>query len=278
VWGFVICDERTNLVYVSDLLPKRFPDVHRQLHSVLKDQLRLIPGTRDIWCRDYMPIQLDADRFVQFRYDPDYLKEYPHLRTEDAASLLGLKSCVRSKLVIDGGNVVHHQSTAIVTDKIYKENLAIDRSRLREQLKSALEVDRLIVIPKEPYDKIGHADGMVRFVDEKTLLVNDYSKVDPAFGKRLATALKGFELIPLPYVATGEVFDGIDSAEGVYINFLCTVGTLFLPTFGWDEDRLTCDVIRQVFPALDIAPIRADKLSKYGGVVNCATWNIFKLL
>ncbi len=32
-----------------------------------------LPGTRDIWCRDYMPVQVEKDRFIEYRYDPDYL-------------------------------------------------------------------------------------------------------------------------------------------------------------------------------------------------------------
>ena len=45
--------------------------------------LRTIPGTQDIWCRDYMPIQVAEDRFVQFRYAPDYLGgQYRHLRAD----------------------------------------------------------------------------------------------------------------------------------------------------------------------------------------------------
>ena len=30
-----------------------------------------------IWARDYMPVQVIKDKFVLFRYDPDYLKDYP---------------------------------------------------------------------------------------------------------------------------------------------------------------------------------------------------------
>ena len=43
--------------------------------------IEVIPGTADIWCRDYMPIQLDQDRFCQFVYAPDYLRGYEHLIT-----------------------------------------------------------------------------------------------------------------------------------------------------------------------------------------------------
>src|SRR4051794_10173439 len=68
-------------------------------------------------------------------------------------------------------------------------------------LETELGVERLIVIPREEDDEIGHADGMVRFVDERTLLLNDYTSVDASFGQRLRHALKrqGFGTIPFPY-------------------------------------------------------------------------------
>ena len=37
-------------------------------------EYRLLKGTKDIWCRDYMPIQTESGKLVQFRYDPSYLK------------------------------------------------------------------------------------------------------------------------------------------------------------------------------------------------------------
>ena len=84
--------------------------------------------------------------------------------------------------MIDGGNIVRWYDAAIMTDEIYVENPGVERPRLRDRLRALLEVDRLILIPKEPYDKIGHADGMVRFVDSTTVLVNDYAILDPMFG------------------------------------------------------------------------------------------------
>ena len=43
--------------------------------------------TKDIWARDFMPIQLEKDLFVSYRYNPDYLRsfqEYIMQKTDDA--------------------------------------------------------------------------------------------------------------------------------------------------------------------------------------------------
>ena len=34
----------------------------------------LLPNTKDIWMRDFMPIQCTTDHFVAYRYEPDYLR------------------------------------------------------------------------------------------------------------------------------------------------------------------------------------------------------------
>jgi agmatine deiminase len=82
----MIADSEKNVVYVADTLEARIPQVYRGLKPILQSHgipLGIIPGTRDIWCRDYMPIQVAKDRFVQFRYAPDYLTgKYRHLRVD----------------------------------------------------------------------------------------------------------------------------------------------------------------------------------------------------
>jgi agmatine deiminase len=63
----MIADCDTNVVFVTDCLERRFPDVYRGLMSILGKHgipLRTIPGTRDIWCRDDMPVQVAENRFV----------------------------------------------------------------------------------------------------------------------------------------------------------------------------------------------------------------------
>jgi agmatine deiminase len=270
----VIADFETDTVFVSDLLSARYPQIECELRSALSNRLRVIPRTKDIWCRDFMPIQLNTDRFVQFRYEPDYLKDSPHMRTRNGASLLNLSNCAHSNLVIDGGNIVRQRNAAIMTDKIYRENPSVERPRLRDRLRILLEVDPPIVIPKERYDRIGHADGMVRFVDEKTVLVNDYRKLDRSFGKRIAKALTGFELVPFPYCPTHIVTDGIASAVGVYINFLQIAGTIFLPIFGLRQDERALKLLGEAFPSCRIISIRSNELAIVGGVLNCVTWNV----
>ena len=260
-------------IFISSLLPERFPDIAKTLRQSLGAKLWVIPGTKDIWCRDFMPVPVPGNGLVQFRYDPDYLRRYPKLRTDDGAGLLKLRNCTRSDLVIDGGNIVRFGDTAILTDKAFSENPHHARSKLRGQLMELLKVAHLIIIPVEPGDIFGHSDGVLTFVDDKTLLVNDYRRVARDYGKQLYSLLRrnGFELVPFPYRPTDKVLSGIASAEGVYINFLQTKDRVFLPTYGQHADDEAIRTLEGVMPGKEVAPIRCNQLARKGGALHCVT-------
>ena len=78
----MIPDDRTNIVYVSDLLDTSHPALASALTAILEARripVRRIAGAKQIWCRDFLPIQIDLGEFVRFRYAPDYLRGYEHL-------------------------------------------------------------------------------------------------------------------------------------------------------------------------------------------------------
>jgi agmatine deiminase len=106
----------------------------------------------------------------------------------------------REAVILDGGNVVASRTKVILTDKTYKENPSVERPRLRQRLEAVFQAE-CVFIPKEPYDVIGHADGVVRFISDDRVLINDYTLVDPGYGARLRRVLEraglGVETLPL---------------------------------------------------------------------------------
>ena len=73
----MITDNETNFVYFSDLLPQEHPFIFEEIIGKLeknKIAYGLLSDTKDIWCRDYMPIQTDKNSFVSFKYKPSYLE------------------------------------------------------------------------------------------------------------------------------------------------------------------------------------------------------------
>jgi agmatine deiminase len=78
----VIPDWETNHMFVSDRLAADEPALFAGLCPALASvPLGIIPGTNDIWCRDYMPVQVGDAAFCQFIYAPDYLRGHEHLIT-----------------------------------------------------------------------------------------------------------------------------------------------------------------------------------------------------
>ena len=57
----MIPDWEANVVFLAGMLKVRHPDLFTQLHSVLTlhgVEVRLLENVRDIWARDYCPIQI----------------------------------------------------------------------------------------------------------------------------------------------------------------------------------------------------------------------------
>src|ERR1043165_270241 len=215
----MISDWETNHLFLSYRLKAEEPALVARLRSAFAGiPIDIIPNTKDIWCRDYMPVQIGEKTFCQFGYAPDYLRGHEHLITPPCRLPL-MHVCRQDPIVLDGGNIVASRSRVILTDKVYKENPSIERPSLRRRLEEAFQAE-CIFIPKEPYDVIGHSDGVVRFVSENRVLVNDYSTVDPGYGARLRKLLEGnkleMETLPMFQENDGGKSD-FQSAVGIYI-------------------------------------------------------------
>lgn len=76
--NLMITDNQTSTVYFSDLLSKKCPILNQHIAEALDENgihYGYLSETKDIWCRDFMPIQIEEDRFVFYKYTPDYLKD-----------------------------------------------------------------------------------------------------------------------------------------------------------------------------------------------------------
>ena len=244
------------------------------LFSTLSDsgeKFTLFDGAKDIWARDYMPVKTKSGKYVSFRYEPSYLDGFPELRTDfrsDIAPNLDFKNLVYTDINLDGGNVVFSPSKekVIISDRVFTENLNYSSAELVQELEKLLEA-RVIIIPSLHSDMTGHADGMVRLVGENTAIVN--APLSPyGFETKVKKSLQnyGFNVIDFPY------FDSkSDSAVGCYLNFLETEKSIFLPVFGVDEDNEALDTAKGVFDKT-IIPVNINEIAKYGGVLNCISW------
>lgn len=102
----MIAEWDTNCLFVSDRLEKDDPLLFASLRSALHgNAIEFITETSDIWCRDYMPVQLSENSFCQFTYRPDYLKGFVHLITPPARCRLPFMEKYHVEpIVLDGAN------------------------------------------------------------------------------------------------------------------------------------------------------------------------------
>lgn len=274
----MIADWQTNIIYFSELLKtdSRFSETSLQIISTLDNlgvKYDFLPDTKDIWARDYMPIQINDNKFIEYRYDPDYLqgnwkgsrdlKTYPDI----VCSSINL-STEKSDLIMDGGNFVKSSDCIILTEKIVKENrLSYSKTDLIKKIQDTFQVDKIILIPQDKLDEYGHSDGMIRFIDNDTVLINHYYKGDSVMQYRLKQA--GLKPEFIDYNVKKQ-----DKRNWAYLNFLQTKDLILLPKFGIDEDEQAIEQIKDFYPDYKekIAQIEMSEIVRFGGALNCITW------
>ena len=270
-------------VYMSELLMTKFPETCKRLIAILEKHhvnYSWIKGTNDIWCRDYMPVQTESGKFIQFTYDPSYLKgkkEWEESRSDvkRVCKMNGIDATY-SDINLDGGNILICDKRAIISDRIYSENPNYDKDTLEKKLSELLDCE-IIIIPalkSQEEDLTGHADGMVRFVDRNTILGNERLPNEYKYMKEgLQKAIDTYNLtyIDVPFFEDKDP-NYPSSAIGIYVNYLEVNNLIVVPVFNHEEDEKAVDIIQKAFPNKIIETINYDDVAKEGGLLNCTTW------
>ncbi len=272
----MISDKQTNAVYLAEGLQHYMPAFKRILDELdsARVHLHTLPLTKSkkhIWARDYMPIQLDKGRFLQYAYHPDYLYGFEDFIPDYKGICKELNlECVTTDIVMDGGNVVKCGDKVIMTDKIIKENPMRFYKDLLRELENHFQA-QIVLISRDRYDRYGHADGMVRWIDGNRVLLNNYADFDPKLGKELRKELsEHFTVEELRYGTNKHL-----KINWAYINFLQTEKCIFVPGLGIEEDQMAVEQIQKFYPDYSVRLVRdCWDIIKDGGALNCVSWNI----
>ena len=278
----MISDNQTNKIYFSDLLRTdlKYTETCGQLTKILDSynvRYEFLEKTKDIWARDYMPIQVSEEKFIEYRYDPDYLqgdekgsrnlKTYPDIVCDS----INLKT-IKTDIILDGGNVIKSKNCVILTDKIVKENrLLWGKTELIKRLEETFEVDNVILIPWDKKVKYGHSDGMLRFIDDKTVLINEIYESDESLKWQLKQHGLNWEYIRFNVKR-------YNKNNWAYINFLQTKDLILLPKLNIEEDEQALAQIIMYYPEYAernrIVQVDATEIVKGEGAFNCISWTI----
>lgn len=275
-------DNLTNTVYFSDLLPKKCPILNQHIVEALdanRIRYAYLSETKDIWCRDFMPIQIDEDRFVCYKYTPNYLQSpyYRSLQTNPEKVFQApqnrleqvTQNAITIELVIDGGNVVKCGDTVVMTEKVFVENKDKTRTEVEKILKDAFQ-SNILFLPWDRKEAFGHSDGIVHYVGDGKILLTNYDDNSLYYFQRFRKALeKHFEVIPLKYANKRR-----HARSWAYINFLHIGKLVLVPQLGFDEDEQALEQIANALPDCEVVGISSLEAVRRGGGLNCISWNI----
>lgn len=278
----MITDNLTTTIFFSDLLPKKCPTLNQHIAEALEANgihYAYLSETKDIWCRDFMPIQVEEDRFVFFKYTPDYLQDPYYLRLQtDTEKVFRagtnrlehlLQNAITIDLVLDGGNVVKCGDTVVMTEKVFFENKDKTRAEVEGILKDAFQSD-ILFLPWDRKGTFGHSDGIVHYAGNGRILLTNYDDFSPYYYNRFRKALeKHFEIILLKYTAKRP-----HARSWAYINFLQVGNLVLVPQLGLEEDKQALEQIANALPDCEVVGIPALEAVRRGGALNCISWNI----
>lgn len=279
----MITDNLTNRVYFSSLLPEKCPILNEHITEAL--QKRGIPffylsGTKDIWCRDFMPIQIEKDCFISYKYTPDYLQDKTGLLLQTNLNDVldekanQLQSFLRKDfaidLVVDGGNVVKCGDKIVMIDKVFVENKDKSPQEVQRLLEETFHCEVVFIPWDEKGEPYGHSDGVIHYLGDNRVLMTNYAYFDKAFAHDYLRILeKHFDVATLKYNVKRK-----HERSWSYINFLQVGNLVLVPQLRILEDELALQQISDAMPHCEVIGIPTLESVRRGGALNCISWNI----
>ena len=272
-------------VFFSENLKRYYPKVYNELTEILSKHdvhYGVLKGTADYWCRDYMPVQVDGNSFVQFKYHPDYLEGLRGYETSTetsiklAKTILPSSSICVSPIVADGGNFTFgsikkgrgYTAVVIMTEKIFIENPDMDRKYLVSLMEKLFPNHKFLFLPWDRSDVCGHTDGILHAVGSNKVLVNLKVYPDDIAAKMRSRLESYFKVIEL------ELSD-YHNMSWAYINMIHTQNVIIVPGVGRSTDEEALKHIKKLFPEYDgrIYQVQMQSIVKRGGALNCLSWS-----
>ncbi len=232
----------------------------------------------DIWVRDFLPVQhVQTGQLYQPFFKPNYANYTPRFTRLIRARVREIFPAEPCAVRIDGGNIIWGPGGAVFclpNRRIFRRSRLGEQKEAESNLLQALGAEKMVWLPREIGDKVGHIDGFMQFIGD-TLFVSR-EDFDPYLKKlmqrRLETVRRecpDLKICFLPCVPDSEDPSGL-SARGVYVNFLATSQAVFVPQYGLPQDT---EALQRVQTAVSQPVIGVDcsEISKYGGALHCLT-------
>ncbi|MGB0930193.1 MAG: agmatine deiminase family protein [Chitinophagales bacterium] len=242
------------------------------LKGKLPQDVLLKSKVKDIWMRDFTTVF--PKKMIQFTYSPTYLPYNFSSNTQwsfvNFTDKYGLTYDYED-LILDGGNIVDNNKNRVITTERFLEDNYLTVAQGKQLLKEILGVQYVSVIPYDD-EVMGHADGMVMFSDDNTVLVNKY---DEPFRSQVINTLKAdlpnTKIVETDVTFDDTVWDDFASACGINLNSTVTDNFIYVPTFGSAAESSALQTIESN-TTKTVKTIDAQGVCHMGGSVRCLTW------
>jgi len=262
-----------NVVVIVDAETKRFYEDH------LPEDILITADVYDVWMRDFTTVNPEAP--VQFTYTWASMTKTESRSVQGSFNQLANTvdlSRTSTNLLLDGGNLVDNYNGRVITTTRFLADNGLSYVEGVNQLKSILNASEVAIIAPDE-EVLAHADGMVSWIDDNTLIINDYS-ADETFRTKVMTELKrsfpGINIIEVPVTYTTNPagqWDGFESACGINLNATTTYNNIYVPVFNMPHEQEALDLISQN-TTKQIIQINAEGVCAMGGSVRCLTWQL----
>ncbi len=257
--NIIVLADAATMPYLSDALPA---------------DVLLQADVQDIWMRDFTTVL--PNQMVQFAYSPSYLGnavssdiQWSFVNFTDEHNL----TYHYADWILDGGNIVDNNSTMAIATERFLEDNNIGLTQAQNIIKNQLGVDHVSIIPYDD-DFLAHADGMVMFIDDNTVVINTYEE---PFRSELIEILEydlpGINIVEIPVAFEEGDFGGFASACGVNLNSTVTNNYIYTPIFNNTVDANAVAAI-QANTSKEVKTVNAENVCFMGGSVRCLTWQL----
>lgn len=244
----------------------------------------VIAPMQDIWMRDFSSANPDQPTLFRYTAAGQGGTKKAQAISDDVQSDFKLYSqkaglkFIQTQLLNDGGNWVEDGFGNVVISTKFLSDNRLSEKVAREKLIALTNAKHIAFIDADEQGGLEHADGVVSFVDQNTLVMNTYPE-DPDYTKKLkADLIRGIPNIKIHEIITpydgSQIYDKkFGSACGLYTNMLVTPEHIYFPQFGIKEDSVALQQIRAITKR-KVIPVQSNHVCYMGGGVRCMSWQL----
>lgn len=252
-------EDVTLIVYTQSTSERYINSLYERYSKIISPERVLVlklprGGRTSLWTRDNTPIAVSDQGVTPYLVDAKY---YYNFEPDESFSKLYGIDLLENPYFFEGGNFVNNSlgdcivvnrnrrypfgtsDTAAIPDEVFEVNYGCSNLIRLEHIKG-----------------IGHADEVVKFLDDTTVVTDteDYVEILEA---------QGFSVHLLPEPRT---------EFGTYVNSLIVNNVIYVPSYEESFDQEALTLYQQLLPNHQIIQIESSELSSNGqGGIHCIT-------